>query len=277
MMRDKTLDKDFAIFLRTETKSFTTELLHFDKNPGPFSPSEGDHKTEVIKEESSGSESEDATGEEQSDSVAGGATPVEVGEIAEEEKMSKIDVGSMNEGTISEFRSDVTDDDEGGVGSGEDGIASEEGDFDIKQDGEGDIDSGENTPFQMDQVKSAFATERSGGGSEKVTENSLDAVSVLGFVGPKFSPTTKTVGNEIKKECAHKSRAHDSVGFQPMFRPHPVRLAPGVQLAKHAVHPLSPARSGVQLSCPSHDQPYANPLASPTTRASLLLNVIEGS
>ncbi|KAL6955259.1 hypothetical protein U1Q18_045337 [Sarracenia purpurea var. burkii] len=213
MMRDKSLDKDFAIFLRTETKSFTTELLHFDKNPearirslkglspikeeakikkevdepafvapstrllddteaqqgkssGGASPSvsegpflaygwndevtgEGDHKIEVIKEESSGSESEDATGEEQSDSVAGGATPVEVGEIAEEEKMSKIDVGSVNEGTISEFRSDVTDDDEGGVGSGEDGIASEEGDFDIKQDGEGDIDSGGNTPFQV--------------------------------------------------------------------------------------------------------------------------------
>ncbi|KAL6991835.1 hypothetical protein U1Q18_009946 [Sarracenia purpurea var. burkii] len=100
---------------------------------------------------------------------------------------------------------------------------------------------------QMDQVKSAFATEPSGGGSEKVTENSLDAVSVLGFVGPKLSPTTKTVGNEIKKECAHKSRAQDSVGFQPVFRPHPVRPAPGVQLAKHAVHPLSPASNKVEL------------------------------
>ncbi|KAL6988860.1 hypothetical protein U1Q18_014612 [Sarracenia purpurea var. burkii] len=74
-----------------------------------------------------------------------------------------------------------------------------------------------------------------------------------------------------------QSSAQVSVGFQPMFRPHPVRPAPGVQLVKHAVHSLGPARSGVQLGCPSHDQPYADPPTSPATRASLLLNAVEGS
>ncbi|KAL6957229.1 hypothetical protein U1Q18_040487 [Sarracenia purpurea var. burkii] len=39
MMRNESLDKDFARFLRTETKSFTAELLRVDKNPDPFSPS----------------------------------------------------------------------------------------------------------------------------------------------------------------------------------------------------------------------------------------------
>ncbi|KAL6956884.1 hypothetical protein U1Q18_040592 [Sarracenia purpurea var. burkii] len=38
MMRNESLDKDFARFLRTETKSFTAELLRVDKNPDPFSP-----------------------------------------------------------------------------------------------------------------------------------------------------------------------------------------------------------------------------------------------
>ncbi|KAL6956858.1 hypothetical protein U1Q18_040566 [Sarracenia purpurea var. burkii] len=39
MMRNESLDRDFARFLRTETKSFTAELLRVDKNPDPFSPS----------------------------------------------------------------------------------------------------------------------------------------------------------------------------------------------------------------------------------------------
>ncbi|KAL6966181.1 hypothetical protein U1Q18_041103, partial [Sarracenia purpurea var. burkii] len=39
MMRNESLDKDFARFLRTETKSFTAELLRVDKNSDPFSPS----------------------------------------------------------------------------------------------------------------------------------------------------------------------------------------------------------------------------------------------
>ncbi|KAL6993656.1 hypothetical protein U1Q18_011768 [Sarracenia purpurea var. burkii] len=33
------MDKDFVTFLRTESKSFTAELLRFDKDPDPFSPS----------------------------------------------------------------------------------------------------------------------------------------------------------------------------------------------------------------------------------------------
>ncbi|KAL6965404.1 hypothetical protein U1Q18_036456, partial [Sarracenia purpurea var. burkii] len=216
---------------------------------------------------------------------------------------------------------------------------------------------------QIDRVKSAFATEPSGGGSEQVTMNSMDDVLVFGLEGPNMlSPTNKAVGNEIKKEGAHKvsdhmiqsrdgsrgckkeevrqeeedyvvsgsdnessgsaewvrvrkrrdgkkirrqeksmfqektkisrttfhpvacednyglrngqSSAQFSVGFQPMFRPHPVRPAPGV---KHVVRPLGPVRSGVQLGCPSHDQPYADTPASPATRASLLLNAIDGS
>ncbi|KAL6965394.1 hypothetical protein U1Q18_036446, partial [Sarracenia purpurea var. burkii] len=39
MMRNESLDRDFARFLRTETKSFTAEFLRVDKNPDPFSPS----------------------------------------------------------------------------------------------------------------------------------------------------------------------------------------------------------------------------------------------
>ncbi|KAL6953343.1 hypothetical protein U1Q18_040890 [Sarracenia purpurea var. burkii] len=39
MMRNESLDRDFSRFLRTETKSFTAELLRIDKNPDPFSPS----------------------------------------------------------------------------------------------------------------------------------------------------------------------------------------------------------------------------------------------
>ncbi|KAL6966170.1 hypothetical protein U1Q18_041092 [Sarracenia purpurea var. burkii] len=353
MMRDESLDKDFAGFLRTETKSFTAELLRVDKHPDPFSPTQilsarevdnlafvapstrlldnseaqqgkfsGGDKIEVTKEESSGG----ATVE--TDLVAGSIAPVEVGDITEVEEMSNKDIGLVN----------------------------------TEQDGVGDIVSGGKTPSQIYRVKSAFATEPSGGGSEQVTMNSMDDVSVFGLEGPNMlSPTNKAVGNEIKKEGAHKvsdhmiqsrdgsrgckkeevyqeeedyvvsgsdnessgsaewvrvrkrrdgkkirrqeksmfqektkilkttfhpvacgdnyglrngqSSAQFSVGFQPMFRPHPVRPAPGV---KHVVRPLGPARSGVQLGCPSHDQSYANTSASPATRASLLLNAIDG-
>ncbi|KAL6957777.1 hypothetical protein U1Q18_049238, partial [Sarracenia purpurea var. burkii] len=38
MMRDESMDKDFVIFLRSETKSFSAELLRFDKHPEPFNP-----------------------------------------------------------------------------------------------------------------------------------------------------------------------------------------------------------------------------------------------
>ncbi|KAL6976834.1 hypothetical protein U1Q18_025619, partial [Sarracenia purpurea var. burkii] len=214
MMRDESLDKDFAGFLRKETKSFTAELLRFDKHPDPFSPSKmaslearirclkglspvkveakikkevdnlafvapstkdnteaqqgkfsGGDKIEVTKEESSGG----ATVE--TDSVAGSAAPVEVGDITEVEETSKKDVGLVN----------------------------------TEQDGVGDIVSGGKTPSQIDRVKSAFATEPSGGGSEQVTMNSMDDVSIFGLEGPNMlSPTNKAVGNEIKKEGAHK-------------------------------------------------------------------------
>ncbi|KAL6953351.1 hypothetical protein U1Q18_040898 [Sarracenia purpurea var. burkii] len=39
LIRDESMDKDFVTLLRTESKSFTAELLRFDKDPDPFSPS----------------------------------------------------------------------------------------------------------------------------------------------------------------------------------------------------------------------------------------------
>ncbi|KAL6997484.1 hypothetical protein U1Q18_007611 [Sarracenia purpurea var. burkii] len=40
MIRDESMDKDFVNFLRTKTKSFTADVLRYDKDPDPFSLSQ---------------------------------------------------------------------------------------------------------------------------------------------------------------------------------------------------------------------------------------------